>query len=114
TAAASTTAALSLVYIDSSKGQGSDVYVAAFDGANPKKIATLVAGTRVMDVRGNTMVAGSRTDFTLVDLKTGATRNTKSKNNISFGVFINDATFIFTTGSGCGPPGESVATLSKL
>ncbi len=105
---------LSLVYVDTSKGQGGEVYVAAYDGANPRRVTTLAKGTFILDVRGNTLVAGLQKELDLVDLKTGAVRTVQSASTISFGNFVDDKTFVFTTRSSCGPPDGNSVTLTKL
>jgi hypothetical protein len=109
------TSDLSLVYVDTSKGQGGEVYVSAFDGSGPRKVTTLANGTRAEDVRGNLLVASAQRQLSVVDLKTGAVRTAQSPNLISGGGrFVDDATFVFTTLSGCGPPNDSNATVAKL
>ena len=96
---------LSLVYVDSSKGQGAELFVAAYDGANPRKVTNLTGGNRVYDVRGNNLVASGTNQLLFIDLKSGATRPLAVTGNVRDGRFVDDQTFIYTIANGCGPNG---------
>lgn len=105
---------LSLVYLDASKGQGSELYVAAADGATPKKVATLANGAKVLDVRGRNVAVASQMQIMLIDLTTGASKPFTAPNFVIAGRFISDSALIFTTSGGCGSGGKVESTIYKL
>lgn len=107
TAAASPTPAgggindLSLVYFDRSKGQGTEVYTATFDGAGPKKAGTLTGPVNSLDVRGKTLAYSGNNQVFFFDLTTGATKNLTASGTVSDGRFLDDNVFIYTSNGGC-------------
>ena len=105
---------LTLVYIDTSKGQGVEVYAAAFDGTGPRLLTTLPNGTRALDFAGSSLAAASQRQITLVDLKGGAVRNVSTANLVRDGRFVDANTLVYTTFAGCGPPNDSKTTLTRL
>jgi hypothetical protein len=105
---------LALVYLDASRGQGSELYTAASDGAAPKKVATLGNGSKVLDLRGHNLAAASQSAIAFIDLTTGASKPYMASNFVVSGRFVSDSTFIFTTSGGCAAGGRVQSSVYKL
>jgi hypothetical protein len=102
TPSSSALADLSFVYLDRSKGQDAEVYTASFDGANPRKVATITGPSRPLDARGRTLAVAGQDTVSFYDLTNGASRNVQAPGTVSDGRFLDDRTFFYTSSAGCG------------
>ena len=95
-------AALSLVYVDTRRGQGGDIYVADADGSNPRMVLNEPGFSRPLDLHQSLLAAVTKTGISFVDLASNdvpwALPLTEA---ISSGRFFDDGVFLYTTGSGC-------------
>ena len=92
---------LSLVYLDTSKGQGAEIYVASATGAQPQLLTTMVGAGRPIGVMGKTLALAGPGGLQLVDL-VDAQAHSVGTSDVYDGRFLNATTFLYTTRAGCG------------
>ena len=101
-------AALSLVYIDTSRGQGGDVYIAAADGANPRLVTSEAAFSRPLDVRGSTLAAAGTGGVLFIDLVSGEPSYVNETNIVFDGRFFDAGIFLYSLSGSCTQGGGAL------
>jgi hypothetical protein len=106
--------ALSLVYVDTRRGQGGDIFIADAGGANPRLILSEPAFRRPLDVAGSTLAAVGQTGVMLIDLDTGEPALIEETEVVFDGGFFDDETFLYSSSGGCTPAGGSLYRIDLL
>ena len=108
---AASTDSLSMVYIDTRRGQGGDIYVADADGSNPHFVLNEPSYSRPLDVAGGSLAAAGKGGVVLVDLATGKPVYVNEDTDIFSGRFFDEQTFFYSTRGSCI---EGGATLKRV
>ncbi len=98
---ATSLAGLSLIYLDTSKGQGADIYVASATGDQPKLLTTLIGAGRPLGVMGKTLALAGPGGLKLVNLVDGQAHNVGTS-DVFDGHFLDASTFLYSSRAGCG------------
>lgn len=91
-------AGLTLVYVDTSHGEGVDLWTAAFDGEKRGLIARFPLGARVLDMDGPLVAVDLAGRLLLVDLRTGEQQELDVTGQLRSALVRADGTVFYTTG----------------
>jgi hypothetical protein len=100
--------ALSLVYVDTSGGQGGDVYVADADGANPSLVTSETSFSRPLDLRGRMLAAAGTGGLLFIDLESGEPVYINGSAGIFDGRFLDEGVFLYSLSASCGQSGAGL------
>jgi hypothetical protein len=105
---ASSLESLSLVYVDTRRGQGGDVYVAEADGSNPRLVTSESAFRRPLDVHGGTLAAVGTGGVLLIDLESGEAFVLEESQIVFDGRFLEQETFLYSLSGSCTQGGGAL------
>jgi hypothetical protein len=100
--------ALSLVYVDTRRGQGGDIYIADADGSNSRLLLSDPSYSRALDVAGNTLAAVAQNGLLFVSLASGKPSPIDESERIFDGRFFDQQTFFYSVTSGCPEGGGTL------
>jgi hypothetical protein len=106
----STTDRLGLVYIDQRTGQA-QLFVAGFDGKNPRSLGPIAKGTRATDLSGANLLLAASDSLTVMNLAGGQSTKVAITGNVTFARLLDDTALLYAVVSGCGPPGPPKSRL---
>jgi hypothetical protein len=97
-------ATLSLVYVDTRRGRGGDIYVADADGSNSRMVLNEPDFSRPLDLHQSLLAAVTKTGISFVDLANDDVPwSLPIADAITSGRFFDDGILLYTAGTGCPP-----------